>query len=51
MTRGETKNWEVSVADFAVAFSRVGVADTDELVPLQSSDVRVLGEFRESEAR
>jgi hypothetical protein len=41
----------VSVADFAVAFSRVGVVDTDEPAPLQSSDVTVLGEFRESEAQ
>jgi hypothetical protein len=51
MTREETKSLEVSVADFAVAFSRAGVVDTGELAPLQSSDAMALGEPRESEAR
>ena len=51
MTREETKNQEALVGGFDVAFSRAGVVDIDELVPLRSSDVPMLGEFRESEAQ
>jgi hypothetical protein len=41
----------VLVEDFAVAFSRVGVVDTDEPAPLQSSDATMPCEFLESEVQ
>jgi hypothetical protein len=41
----------VLVEDFAAAFSGVGVVDTDELAPLQSSDATTLGGFLESEVQ
>jgi hypothetical protein len=41
----------VSVTNFAVAFSRVGVVDTDEQAPLQSSDATMLGELQENAAQ